>query len=562
MKKYFFLLLLVSSCFMFGQDVTKQMAMEIATHYYERVKNDNMSERINIIKAENRECYGRSPELMSPLGLADMWLVPVDDGWVLVSTNTKTTPVLAHYQTSQKPIYDSLSPGEKYLLEWYEKSIAYANDSCQDCQRNWKWDSFQYDRATSAQMRTVPIVSPLLSTRWGQTRNNGYLPYDCDKCYNKFCPTIDNAPNQCDKAAVGCVAVAIGQIMAYWGWPYGAPVPTTSGGSTYDYQFYDWTLMPDWIYNSTSDNQVDMIAGFLRDCGYQASMSYGVSSGATDDSAKNALIAFGYDENTISLKAKWQTSGWQAMLFNELNAGRPVYYSGYSNFLGADGHAFVLDGYDSDGKFHINFGWRGSCDSFYQIDTIIPYNDINFNYWQSAIVGIQPAAVYCDSFTIYSYTMVPTKFCLAISGELVLNGKVLENVVRNELYSATQVRLMPGTTIREGSNVHIAIKDVPCQSRTNDVPDISAMREKKDNTTVPEQMNSTLFAISPNPVNSVLHIQTSDELSQVKVYTINGQCVLHTSQTDIDVSALPQGMYILRALNADGTIQQAKFIRE
>ena len=62
--------------------------------------------------------------------------------------------------------------------------------------------------------------------------------------------------------------------------------------------------------------------------------------------------------------------------------------------------------------------------------------------------------------------------------------------------------------------------------------------------------------------DNILHIQASDELLQFKVYTINGQCVLQTSQTDIDVSALPQGMYILRALNADGTMQQAKFIRE
>ena len=96
MKKYLFLSLSLFSCIMFGQDVTEQTAMDIATRYYERVKYDNISERINIIKAENRERYDRSPELISPLGLADMWLVPVDDGWVLVSSNTKTTPILAH----------------------------------------------------------------------------------------------------------------------------------------------------------------------------------------------------------------------------------------------------------------------------------------------------------------------------------------------------------------------------------------------------------------------------------------------------------------------------------
>lgn len=59
-----------------------------------------------------------------------------------------------------------------------------------------------------------------------------------------------------------------------------------------------------------------------------------------------------------------------------------------------------------------------------------------------------------------------------------------------------------------------------------------------------------------------LHLQMPKELSQAKIYTINGQCVLQASQTDIDVSALPQGMYILRALTADGQQHQAKFIKQ
>ena len=51
MKKYLFLSLSLFSCIMFGQDVTEQTAMDIATRYYERVKYDNISERVNIIKA-------------------------------------------------------------------------------------------------------------------------------------------------------------------------------------------------------------------------------------------------------------------------------------------------------------------------------------------------------------------------------------------------------------------------------------------------------------------------------------------------------------------------------
>ena len=60
----------------------------------------------------------------------------------------------------------------------------------------------------------------------------------------------------------------------------------------------------------------------------------------------------------------------------------------------------------------------------------------------------------------------------------------------------------------------------------------------------------------------ILHIHTTDELSEVQIYTLNGQRVMQAAQADIDVSNLPQGMYLLRALTADGQQHQAKFIRE
>ena len=59
-----------------------------------------------------------------------------------------------------------------------------------------------------------------------------------------------------------------------------------------------------------------------------------------------------------------------------------------------------------------------------------------------------------------------------------------------------------------------------------------------------------------------IQIQMSGTLMQAKIYNLNGQCVLQTNETDIDVSALPQGMYILRAETSDGVSHQAKFIKE
>ena len=560
MKKFILLVLIFCVASAFGQDVSQSIAVDVANQYYQKVKNDNVNELISKIKTANMSRSDRVPELISPLGLANMWLVPVEDGWVLVSTNTKTTPILAHYRTDQKPEYDQLAPGEKYLLEWYEQSIAYANDSCPECKRNSKWDLLQKETLQSkTQLRSDTAVFVPMVTLWGQTGNNSRPQHDCDKSYNKFCPE-ENAPDQCNKAAVGCVAVAIAQIMAYWKWPYGANIPIALGSSETEYKFFDWNKMPFAILNSTNNTKVNAVTEFLRDCGYLVNMNYGVESFADVDDAIDALISCGYDGNTIERKKQWQTSGWQALLQAEIDAGRPVIYTGYPHAFGGKGHSFILKGYDSAGKFWINFGWHGNEDDFYQLDSIFT-DSTNFNHWQSAIVGIQPAP-YCGSGTINSYVLLPSKFNISIGGELVLEDKVLQNVERGEFFSATQVRLTNGFTIKAGSNVHIAIKDIPCQSVEDGTPSIQTIQAKKGKHIEKDIMNANVFSLSPNPVASILHIQMREEISQAKIYTINGQCVLQTSQTDIDVSSLPQGMYILRAMTADGQQHQAKFIKQ
>lgn len=511
MKRFIILLLIFEASYLQGQDVSESLAVEVATQYYERVKNDNPGEHISRIRTNNQTRSDRYPELISPLGLAGMWLVPVDDGWVLVSSNTKTTPILAHYQTDRKPVYDLLAPGEKYLLDWYEHEIAYANDSCPTCERNSKWNTLMQERTTGVmQIRSTSVVSPLTNTRWGQMINNGNQPYDCNKVYNKFCPIIrDNVLDPCGRTPAGCPAVAIAQIMAYWKWPYAADVPTTSGGSTTDIKFYDWEIMPDSILNTTNIDEVNMVAGFLRDCGYMAHMEYGADgSGTSDAHARDALVEFGYNESTISLKNKWQTSGWQTLLQSELNAGRPVYYGGYNNVWKDRGHAFVLDGYDSEGKFHINFGWRSSgWDDYYQIDSINA-NSTNYNHWQSAIVGIQPDP-YCGSGTILNILTTFPKFNYTFGGEMVLENNVMENVEHGELFSATKVRLNKNVQIKSGCNVLIAIKDVPCQSVSSNAPAFQSTSSTEDD----EKQN-------------VSEIATTTENSCAQKFFRNGQLLI------------------------------------
>ena len=493
MKKNVIIILIAYSATLFGQDVPLSLAVDVAAQYYERVKNDFENEHINNIKTANQTKSERIPELISPSGHANMWLVPVEDGWVLVSTNTKTTPILAHYQTDQKPVYDQLAPGEKFLLEWYERSIAYVRDSCPECKRNWKWNSYQGDaERNKPQVRSTIIVPPLTHTKWGQSRNNESAPpFNCSKTYNKYCPWANNS-ELCYKSPVGCVAVAMAQIMAYWKWPYIANIPTTVGGLTKEKHLYNWLQMPDSLLNSTSLNEVDMVAGFLKDCGYALNMNYqDSSSSALSTTAYSIFRDFGYNNDSISWHLKEPTNNWEGKIKYELNMGRPVFYSGTPDTFDWGGHAFVVDGYDSENKFHLNLGWRGDYNHFYSLDSISD-GDWAYNHWHYAIWGIQPDPI-CSN-KVYDSTFHPDSiFCVVAGGNIEMNGCILENIKDGAIISSNEVRLTNGFTIRAGSKVRIAIEDIPCSSSTRDVQSLQMAPIQTRNRNC-KKINNILYA--------------------------------------------------------------------
>jgi hypothetical protein len=71
------------------------------------------------------------------------------------------------------------------------------------------------------------------------------------------------------------------------------------------------------------------------------------------------------------------------MLKTQIDAGRPVYYSGRD--IDDGGHAFVCSGYTDTDLFHFNFGWSGSNNGYYSVDNVGGFfND------QAAVIDIYP----------------------------------------------------------------------------------------------------------------------------------------------------------------------------
>ena len=235
-------------------------------------------------------------------------------------------------------------------------------------------------------------VGPLVTTMWDQgTPYNLLLP---QSIYGGRCVT-------------GCVATAMAQVLNYHQVPVSGigsrtiyyPHGNTNGAAvTADFgdHVYDWANMLDeYIPGSYTDEQANAVAVLMRDCGVAADMEYGGSnstengSGAySQDAAAGLRAYFGIAEAECLERDNYTESAWMDIVYSELSENGPVYYGGASWSSG--GHAFVLHGYNAEGKVYVNWGWSGDDDGYYDISLLNP-GYYTFNMQQDMIIGVKGA---------------------------------------------------------------------------------------------------------------------------------------------------------------------------
>lgn len=112
---------------------------------------------------------------------------------------------------------------------------------------------------------------------------------------------------------------------------------------------------------------------------YSASDSYGSGTFSVNQ-AFEAYQRFGFE----NCQLLWELdSTARAILISNIQAGYPVHLA-IENPAGTSGHNVVVDGYrESDGKFHLNFGWGGYKDNWYNLP-----DPGGFSYGWTKIEGI------------------------------------------------------------------------------------------------------------------------------------------------------------------------------
>ena len=495
-------------------------------------------------------------------------------GWALISSDSKIRPILAYSEHGSFPSIDDMPEGMQWLFSEYEEIMKYAAADSLNTKIHADWSAIKSSNNQEMPRASEPVMLNRMDyIKWGQGKGNDG---SCNRQYNILCPT--DYPAECGHTYVGCSATALGQILWYYQWPNYASVPDTiflihtthqanwPSPLTKRDSYYDFTQMPTSLSSDSTAQQERAIASLLRDCGYSLRTYYGeTGSPALTHMTPLALMNnFSYKCNPYPvLKNNVGDTAMISVLKNEIDNNRPVFYYGFSRSASENdrkGHAFIIYGYKDD-QFYINWGHNGSFHgTLYSIGFFGIEYSFSYNYDQGAYIGIEPD--YCSVQKINPAEQWGNSFAKSYIGNIEIGNRIMTSNSAGTITASNSIRLSHGFRIQTGANVHISINGTPCDSREIENRQIPSRQQKRKQTEMDNFSDKLLLHITPNPVKDIMNIHINEELSYLLVYNLNGQCMLQTNQTDIDVSSLPQGMYILRAITSTGDLKQAKFIKE
>ena len=311
-------------------------------------------------------------------------------GYTIVSGDDRM-PEIVGYSTTDTYSEENMPDGMKHLMQAYEAmATALANGDAKVERCLAEKEALAAD-STYRQPRVAPLLADVA---WGQSEP-----------YNNLCPMYDGQR----RTVTGCVATAMAQLMMYYKYPqtlksdipayqtksYQLDMPSVSAGERYDWD----NMLPQYSGSAYTAEQANAVAKLMYHCGLSFEADYGPSS-TSAWCRPNVLVKYwGYDPDVIRplYREKFSLREWTAILDAELQALRPVYYRGCSTTSGS--HAFLCDGADGNGLYHINWGWSGWSNGYFDITVLnSDYSGAEsatapadgFNYTCSMIVGIMP----------------------------------------------------------------------------------------------------------------------------------------------------------------------------
>ena len=218
--------------------------------------------------------------------------------------------------------------------------------------------------------KCAPILGDI---RWGQgTPYNLEMPLDA----------------RGKRVPVGCVPVATSQVLKYF--QSDVQLHTSVyyreiNGEVYSITFDDWH--PDWKLmkghyeqGETSASDVSLVMLMI---GMGLNARYGRDATSAHFRNIKPLLCYNFGYSPMMRTIDNQPDSIiYSMIYSDLDEGHPCIVSW-------DGHAFVVDGYDT-GYLHYNLGWGGVCNGWYQSVLCPSASRTTEGLLRSAVVNINP----------------------------------------------------------------------------------------------------------------------------------------------------------------------------
>jgi hypothetical protein len=299
------------------------------------------------------------------------------DGFLIVAGDDDVEPIICFVQTGTFDPSDSNPLGALVSsdlparissakdLRTKTLSIPDANLQSRAIEAKAKWERLAAADTILSDTETLGLpgitdirVEPFVVSRWGQANIGGYSNYPA--CYNYYTGPYGDGDNR--NYPCGCVTTATVQLMRYHQYPAG----------------WNWGNMPLVPDLSTTEVQRQTVGGLCYDVAVEIDTTFGPggSEAFIGDASAKLKTAYSYSNSIISDSPSMGTT-FSNMVNTNLDGRKPVLLA-LRNSGTAGGHAVMSDGYGYNGStlyHHLNMGWDGTDDAWYNLPTVEAYYD-------------------------------------------------------------------------------------------------------------------------------------------------------------------------------------------
>lgn len=462
------MLLLFFSMNLFSQDITLADAIRAA-------------EKHILQKQKNNYSIGISTEILEENKLIAYLFELSPYGYVIVASNTDLTPIPAYSFennfgeiTSTNTLLKMIKTNLKAQLDEIDRSntpLKIANHK--------RWQKLKNSTIKEAKddfQQWPSEGNGWLKTNWTQTAP-----------YSDFCP-ID--PVTSARSYTGCPATAMSQILNfhktmngtrfnqnddyyhnYAGRQYQIDNDYSLHGfpSFEDLNYYLDTLQAHWDFNSMITNTDKAALNFA--CGVAAKQVF-TSEGSGTFSVSQAYDAyqrFGFNQSVL---LEYNDTTIIHHLSQNMKDTLPAHLA-IVDASWSTGHNVVVDGYNTDGYFHVNFGWGGSSNGWYLLPQEMPMSLTTFegvvvdiNKKISASIANSPTSntivnTYpnpCSNMVEFSSNITPNSWVIVkiwdITGLLLLEKSIFTDNSYQFTMDLSDIKIKDGILIFQISSSH------------------------------------------------------------------------------------------------------------